>query len=208
MSNPPLQQPTQASSYALFQSEPMPAYNCQHMKHQPSGRYSLLHRQNQRLSTPPLRAPSPGIPVTPKTPKSLKRLTHELSQKARDRPCARKKIPTQGQAFATAEDLRRWRRDIIAEKKENSRSRVRQSLDTLCQKQEELEGKVIPVSAKISLLDDKLAEFIQEGLEATDDSDLDGGCEGADENSESDDSIGPDIGYDDVDLDRRIGKLD
>ncbi|KAG0135818.1 hypothetical protein HOY82DRAFT_536467 [Tuber indicum] len=289
--NPTLEKPsrTQALSHVLPQSEPTPVCNNQVLNPRTSCTTSLLQSQNQRPSTPPLRAPSPGIPPTPKTPKSLKRLTDELSQlasnpslspsririhqskltklihsaqfahakihlteearlqqksedrkrKARDQPCARKKIPTHGQAFATAEDLRRWRRDIvsteykklqqkrvvqlkrrenlldqvavlerkIAEKEQNPRSRVRQSLDVLHRKKEEVEVKTTPVSAKINLLDEKLAEFVREGLDTTDHSDLDESCERADDNSESDGSIGPDIGDDDMDL-GRIGMLD
>ncbi|KAG0123559.1 hypothetical protein HOY82DRAFT_544174 [Tuber indicum] len=150
-------------------------------------------------------------------------------RKARDQPCARKKIPTQEQAFATAEDLRRWRRDIVStqykklqqnrlrqtkrkenlleqvrelerkieEKRHNLRSRIRLNIDVLQTKTEEVEAKLIPLTEKINQLDGKLAEFVREGLEGTDHSDLDENGEETDKFSETDDGIGPEVEHDD-----------
>ena len=152
----------------------------------------------------------------------LQQKEEDRRRKARDQPCARKKIPTQGQAFATAEDLRRWRRDIVSDeykklqrkrveqskrrknlqhqicelerkiedKENNPRSRIRLSIDILQTKREEMYPKIISLTEKINLLDDKLAEFVREGLETTDHSDLGEYDEEPGECSESDDGIG------------------
>lgn len=148
----------------------------------------------------------------------------DQKKKARTQAYGRKKIPTHGQAFATAEDLRRWRRDIVTgerrqikskfqtqvnrkkaiqdqiqeaerkliDKRENSRSRMRMSVEKLEEKLRETQSKLPAIEIKIKELEKKLNEFAREGLDCSDNSDrsLDYSTESEDDpESEEDDTM-------------------